>query len=138
MDEYVETISHNNNNNHYKKSKKKNSDTVDATSTFIEIHTDSDDLSFKTSSSSFTTSSFATLNPTIKKKTVGDEICKTMLNHHKVQERGGEIQKITPNHSELIPCDTVCIDLVGPYTVTDQKGNNGILNALAFVDTATC
>ena len=50
---------------------------------FIEIHTDSDDLSFETSSSSssssFTTSSFATLNPTTKKKTVGDEIKHALL-----------------------------------------------------------
>ena len=79
MDEYVETISHNNNNNHNKNNKKKNSDGVDAAAMFIEIHTDSDDLSFETSSSSFTTSSFATLNPTTKKKTVGDEIKHALL-----------------------------------------------------------
>ena len=72
MDEYVETISHNNNNNHNKNNKNKNSDGVDATAMFIKIHTDLDDLSFE-SSSSFTTSSFATLNPTTM-KTVGDEI----------------------------------------------------------------
>ena len=81
MDEYyVETISHNNNNNHHIKNKKKNSDGVDATATFIEMHTNLDDLSFETLSlSSFTTSSFATLNPTTKKKTVGDEIQYALL-----------------------------------------------------------
>ena len=31
----------------------------------------------------------------------------------------------------------MCIDLVGPYTVTDQKGNDRILNAMTFVDPAT-
>ena len=33
--------------------------------------------------------------------------------------------------------DTVCIDLVGLYTVTDQKDNDRILNAMVFVDPAT-
>ena len=69
VDEYVEIISHNNNNhnkNNKNKNKNKNSDGVDATAKFIEINTVSDDLSYETSSSSFTTSSFATLNPTTK------------------------------------------------------------------------
>ena len=44
--------------------------------------------------------------------------------------------KLSPKNVELIPWDTVCIDLVGPYTVTDQKGNDRILNAMTFVDPA--
>ena len=45
--------------------------------------------------------------------------------------------KLPPKNVELIPWDTVCIDLVGPYTVTDQKGNGIILNAMTFMDPAT-
>ena len=45
--------------------------------------------------------------------------------------------KLPPKNVELIPWDTVCIDLVGPYTVTDQRGNDRILNAMTFVDPAT-
>ena len=39
---------------------------------------------------------------------------------------------------ELIPWDTVCITLIGHYTVTGQKGKNRILNAMTFVDPVTC
>ena len=46
-------------------------------------------------------------------------------------------RKIHLKNVELIPWDTVYIDWVGPYTVTDQKGNGIILNAMAFVDSAT-
>ena len=41
--------------------------------------------------------------------------------------------KISPNNIELIHLDTVCIDLVGPYIVINQKGYNRILNAMRFV-----
>ena len=37
----------------------------------------------------------------------------------------------------MIPWETVCIDLVGPYTVTDKLGNNRTLLAMTFVDPAT-
>ena len=45
--------------------------------------------------------------------------------------------KLPPKNAELIPWDTLCIDLVGPCTVTDQKYNDRILNAITFVDPAT-
>ena len=45
--------------------------------------------------------------------------------------------KLPPKNVEIIPWDAVCIDLVGPYTVTDQKGNDRILNVMTFVDPAT-
>ena len=41
--------------------------------------------------------------------------------------------KLPPKNVELIPCDTVCVDLIGPYTVNDQKGNDRNLNAMTFV-----
>ena len=34
----------------------------------------------------------------------------------------------------MTPWETVCIDLIGPYTVTDRSGNDRILNAMTFVD----
>ena len=37
----------------------------------------------------------------------------------------------------MIPWETVCIDLVGPYTVTDKFGNDRTLLAMTFVDPAT-
>ena len=37
----------------------------------------------------------------------------------------------------MIPWKTVCIDLIGQYTVTDKSGNDRILNAMTFVDPAT-
>ena len=40
--------------------------------------------------------------------------------------------KLLPKNVELIPWDTVFIGLVSPYTTTDQKGNDRILNAMIF------
>ena len=37
----------------------------------------------------------------------------------------------------MTPWETVCIDLIGPYTVTDRLGNDRILNTMTFVDPAT-
>ena len=37
----------------------------------------------------------------------------------------------------MTPWETVCIDLIGPYTVTDRSGNDRILNAMTFVNPAT-
>ena len=37
----------------------------------------------------------------------------------------------------LISWDTVCIDLIGSFTSTDQKGDDRIFNAMTFVDPAT-
>ena len=45
--------------------------------------------------------------------------------------------KIMPKNVDLILWDTICIELVGPYTVTVQKHNGRILNAMTFVDPAT-
>ena len=37
----------------------------------------------------------------------------------------------------MIPWDTVCVDQVGPYTVTDHTGTDCTLMAMAFIDPAT-
>ena len=37
----------------------------------------------------------------------------------------------------MIPWDTVCVDLVGLYTVTDHTGTGRTLMAMPFIDPAT-
>ena len=44
--------------------------------------------------------------------------------------------KLSHNNIKLIPWGTVYIDLVGPYTVTDQKDNCKFINTMIFVDLA--
>ena len=60
--------------------------------------------------------------------------CKTCQRFKKQKKT---YDKLPPKTVDLTPWDTVCIDLVGPNTVTDQKGNDRILNAMTFVDPAT-
>ena len=36
----------------------------------------------------------------------------------------------------MIPCKTICIDIIDPFTVTDRLGNGRILNTMAFVNPA--
>ena len=40
------------------------------------------------------------------------------------------------HHGTMAPWETVWIDWIDPYTVTDKLGNDRILNAMIFVDTA--
>ena len=42
-----------------------------------------------------------------------------------------------PKNSTMIPWDTVCVDLVGPHTVTDHTGTDRTLMAMTFIDPAT-
>ena len=37
----------------------------------------------------------------------------------------------------MTPWETVYIDLIGSYTVTDRSGNDRIINAVTFVDPVT-
>ena len=37
----------------------------------------------------------------------------------------------------MVTWDTVCVDLVGPYTVTDHTGTDRTLMAMTFIDPAT-
>ena len=37
----------------------------------------------------------------------------------------------------MTPFETVCIDLIGPYTVTDRSDNDRIPNTMTFVDPVT-
>ena len=38
---------------------------------------------------------------------------------------------------DLIPWECVCVDQVGPYTVTDKTACDRVLNAMTFIDPAT-
>ena len=59
--------------------------------------------------------------------------CQSLKKKKKKKKYG----KFLPRNVELNPCDTVCNDLVSPYTVTGQKVNNEILDAMAFVNPGT-
>ena len=60
-----------------------------------------------------------------------------MSNCQRFKKKKKKYGKLPPKNVVLIPWDTVCIDLVGPYTVTDQKGNDRNLNAMVFIGLAT-
>ena len=50
-----------------------------------------------------------------------------------IQEEEEEIWPTTTQKEvSMIPWETVCIDLVGPYTVTDKLGNDRTLLAITF------
>ena len=60
--------------------------------------------------------------------------CSTCQRFKKSKKKYG---KLPPKEVTMTPWETVCIDLIGPYTVTDRSGNDRILNAMTFVDPAT-
>ena len=60
--------------------------------------------------------------------------CSTCQRFKKSKKKYG---KLPPKEVTMTPWETVCIDLVGPYTVTDRLGNDRILTAMTFVDPAT-
>ena len=60
--------------------------------------------------------------------------CPTCQRFKKKRKKYGQLP---PKQVSMIPWETVCIDLVGPYTVTDKTGNDRTLLAMTFVDPAT-
>ena len=62
---------------------------------------------------------------------------KHFLTCQSIEKKKKKYNKIPPKNVELIPWDIVCIDLVGPYTVTEPKDNDRILNIIIIVDPAT-
>ena len=55
----------------------------------------------------------------------------------KYKKKKKKYGKLPPKNSTMIPWDTVCVDLVGPYTVTDHTGTDRTLMAMTFIDPAT-
>ena len=63
------------------------------------------------------------------------QFTKQCSTHQRLQKKKKKkYSKLPPKNVELNPCDTVCNDLVSPYTVTGQKCNDRIMNAMVFVD----
>ena len=60
--------------------------------------------------------------------------CPTCQRFKKKRKKYG---RLPPKDVSMIPWETVCIDLVGPYTVTDKLGKDRTLLAMTFVDPAT-
>ena len=60
--------------------------------------------------------------------------CPTCQKHKKKRKKYG---KLPPKQVDLIPWECVCVDLVGPYTVTDKTGCDRVLQAMTFIDPAT-
>ena len=53
-------------------------------------------------------------------------------------EKEKKYDKFPPKNIDIIPWEKVCIDLVDPYTVTDQKGKDRICNTMIFVEITPC
>ena len=60
--------------------------------------------------------------------------CSTCQKYKKTQKKYG---KLPPKNATMTPWETVCVDLVGPYTVTDSTGKDRTLMAMTFIDPAT-
>ena len=65
-----------------------------------------------------------------------DQTIKQHPTCHRYEKKKKKYGKLPHKNVELTPWDTVCINLVGAYTVTDQKGNDRILNTIVFVNAA--
>ena len=62
------------------------------------------------------------------------KVCKTCQKFKKKRKKYG---KLPSKVVDLTPWECVCVDLIGPYTVTDKMGNDRILTAMTFIDPAT-
>ena len=60
--------------------------------------------------------------------------CSTYQRFKKSKKKYG---KLPSKEVTMTPWETVCIDLIGPYTVTDRSVNDRILNTMTFVNPAT-
>ena len=52
----------------------------------------------------------------------------------KIKEEQKEVWELPPTKVTMVLWETICIDLIGPCIVTDRLVTDGILNAMAFVD----
>ena len=62
------------------------------------------------------------------------KVCKTCQKYKKKRKKYG---KLPSKVVDLTPWECVCVDLIGPYTVTDKMGNDRVLTAMTFIDPAT-
>ena len=57
--------------------------------------------------------------------------------YQRVKQERKKHGKIPPKTITMIPQETVCIDLVCPYTITDKLGTDKTLYAMLFGNPAT-
>ena len=55
----------------------------------------------------------------------------------KFEKKRKKFRKLPPKQIELIPWKRVCVDQVGPCTVTGKTGCDRVLNTMIFIDPAT-
>lgn len=74
------------------------------------------------------------------RKTV-QQVCKKCTTCQLTKPRLRKLGKLPPKEAEVIPWDTVCIDLIGPYTIGNKnkkdKKNETTLHCLTMIDPAT-
>jgi hypothetical protein len=69
------------------------------------------------------------------RKTV-QQVCKKCTSCQLNKPRIRKLGKLPPKEAEIIPWDTVCIDLIGPYKIGKKK-NKTTLHCLTMIDPAT-
>ena len=62
---------------------------------------------------------------------------KACATHQRFKKKRKKYGDLPLKDVSMIPWETICIDLVGPYTVTDKLGNDRTLLTITFVDPAT-
>ena len=64
-------------------------------------------------------------------------MCKKCPTCQRAKTTDQKYGKLPPKQAETNPCDTLCVDLIGPYTIP-QKGKNPLkLWCLTIIDPAT-
>ena len=62
------------------------------------------------------------------------KVCDLCQRFNKIKNKNG---KLPPKNAEVVPWNLLCVDLVGPYTVTLKNNKETTLNAMTFIDPAT-
>ena len=62
------------------------------------------------------------------------KVCDICQRYKKQKNKYG---KLPPKEAEVVPWNLLCVDLVGPYTVTLKNNRETTLFAMTFIDTAT-
>ena len=65
------------------------------------------------------------------------KLCKTCRTCQLTKKTKKKYGHLPPKEAEVIPWDTLCIDLIGPYTVKEKGKKKWILHCLTMIDPAT-
>lgn len=66
-----------------------------------------------------------------------EKLCKTCKTCQLTKKTKKKYGHLPPKEAEVIPWDTLCIDLVGPYTVKEKGKEKWLLHCLTMIDPAT-